>query len=342
MTDKEKLAVDLMNKVESIVDKNTETLITNADKQSPMVFDEITVNVDQLKEMLNLLDYQSLLFLPLFKLSQLSTILEPFFRTFNAIRDFKRNPSQSDKQQKDNIVQFFIRPHYRENPNNSGYFESNKEKIWSFVCQVKALKETQSNTEKGLDIKKFANELREVKESADRTFNDIKQILSSAQTELGKAGVEKHAHIFSDQANLHDINANEWRKWFVSLTISSIVLITGMFLVIFFAIEGLQEKIQLGIFTTVLVSFFSYIIVLCVKNYFAEKHNEAINKHKANCLSTFNTFIDASDAERKAAILLQATQTIFSHQSSGFLNKMGEISNPNPIIEVVRNIGNKN
>ena len=86
------------------------------------------------------------------------------------------------------------------------------------------------------------------------------------------------------------------------------------------------------------MSLFSYAIVLCVKNYFAEKHNQAVNKHKANCLGTYKTFIDSADDERKQAILLNANQVIFSHQNSGYLAKDTEAQNPSPLIEIVKGI----
>lgn len=119
---------------------------------------------------------------------------------------------------------------------------------------------------------------------------------------------------------------------------ASLIVAGIMYYIIVFNIQDLTNKIEAGILTAILISFISYGIVQSVRNFFAEKHNEQINQHKANCLGTYNTFINAADEESKSAILHYATQTIFSHQNTGFLSKEGPTQNPNPIFEVIKNM----
>jgi len=67
-------------------------------------------------------------------------------------------------------------------------------------------------------------------------------------------------------------------------------------------------------------------------------HNFVVNKHRQNALSTFQAFSEATinDPDTKNAILLQATQCIFSPQPSGFINKENEQENSNKIIEIFK------
>jgi hypothetical protein len=77
-----------------------------------------------------------------------------------------------------------------------------------------------------------------------------------------------------------------------------------------------------------------------VRNYAASRHNLVVNRHRQNALSSFETFVKgAGDQQTKDAVLLQATQSIFVPQDSGFIR--GE-STPQPgsqIIEILRGIG---
>ena len=72
-------------------------------------------------------------------------------------------------------------------------------------------------------------------------------------------------------------------------------------------------------------------------------HNNIINLHKANCLSTYFTFIDSADDNTRQAILQYATQTIYSHQPTGYSGRGSDgTSNPNPIVEIVKNVAAPN
>ncbi len=73
--------------------------------------------------------------------------------------------------------------------------------------------------------------------------------------------------------------------------------------------------------------------------YRAHRHNYIINKHRQNALSTFETFVKAaSDEQTKSAVLLQATQCIFSPQHSGYISKESEPSTYPQVLEIIRGI----
>jgi hypothetical protein len=65
--------------------------------------------------------------------------------------------------------------------------------------------------------------------------------------------------------------------------------------------------------------------------------NYILNRHRQNALDTFETFVTATaDNQNKDAVLLQATQTIFSAQNSGFINQDSESPNLSPLLELIK------
>jgi hypothetical protein len=103
------------------------------------------------------------------------------------------------------------------------------------------------------------------------------------------------------------------------------------------AVTENTSKIELGILSGLLISLVSYLIVQCVKSYFAEKHNQVVNQHKANCLGSYNTFIDTATEGVKDWVLQYTTQTIFSSFDPGFLSKE-LMQSPSPILEMLKSI----
>jgi hypothetical protein len=81
----------------------------------------------------------------------------------------------------------------------------------------------------------------------------------------------------------------------------------------------------------------------CARNYRPNRHNYVMNKHRANALSTFESFVRAAqqDVSIKNAVLLQATSAIFAGHGSGYVGQEGEPDSPNKIIEITRSFSDK-
>ena len=76
--------------------------------------------------------------------------------------------------------------------------------------------------------------------------------------------------------------------------------------------------------------------VWCGKTYRAYRHNAVVNRHRQNALATFQTFAKAAvDQATKDAVLLQATQCIFSQQPTGYIQTEPEPT-ALPISEMMR------
>jgi hypothetical protein len=80
-----------------------------------------------------------------------------------------------------------------------------------------------------------------------------------------------------------------------------------------------------------------YGLVWAGRNFSTHRHNQTVNNHRQNALKTFEAFVKAaSDDATKNAVLLQATQSIFSPQASGYLGIHGGESSAPQILEIIR------
>jgi hypothetical protein len=327
-----------LDRVNNVITTPTDDLIKNSKANQTngiLIFNEIEPKIKELKDYLNQISIDNLNILPDSRFNILNSKLKPVFDKLDEIQKTDKNPNQTDAQQKTQTVQFFT---YGPNQGGNGYFEKEKEEIWKIILEAITL-DNQKLQDNSVAVKK-AKELENVIKNAKDSQDEINKVLNSARTELSKGGVSKHSDIFGSQAEIHKTSAENWQKYAVRLLIANGVLVIIILSLVIWVVEDKTLRIEVGIFGAALISLISYAIVLCVKNFFAEKHNQNVNQHRANCLGTYNTFIDSADEERKAAVLLQATNTIFSHQKSGYLTKDTETNNPNPIVEIVRKVTN--
>lgn len=332
---------DFFDKVNLFVNSPVDELIQNikGKQQGVLIFNELEQGFKEFQDILSHIKIDTIMTLPEFKINELKQRLNPLFENVETIQNLQKNPQQTDHQQKQKIVEKFTRPFSFSNPNDSGFFAKEKDSVWQIIVQSIAL--SNNNVKKDEEAKAILKRLQEIEKNANLTTGKLNSILTSAQSELSKSGVEVHSEIFRDQADKHETNSKTWRNYSIIMLVCTVILALSFFFIIAFFLTETKKIVETSVLAALIISISTYSLTLIVKNYFAEKHNESINRHKANCLSTFNTFVDSADNERKSAVLLQATQTIFSHQSSGFLSKENDVQNPNPIVEIVRNVTSK-
>ena len=72
----------------------------------------------------------------------------------------------------------------------------------------------------------------------------------------------------------------------------------------------------------------------------AHRHNEVVNRHRQNALSSFETFVAAAraDEQTKNAVLLEATRSIFALQPTGYDSTDAESAGSSQLIEVMRTL----
>jgi len=97
--------------------------------------------------------------------------------------------------------------------------------------------------------------------------------------------------------------------------------------------------IQQSVTKLLIASALFYALSVCVKNYRANKHNQTINKHRKTALDTFQAFSEStSDLQTKNAVLLEATHSIFGHQTSGFMSNEKDSEMSSKLIEIIKPI----
>ncbi|MFC1650534.1 hypothetical protein ACFL2X_03090 [Candidatus Latescibacterota bacterium] len=182
----------------------------------------------------------------------------------------------------------------------------------------------------------MTDEIRSIKEGVEKDSADILETLRSS---AGETGTQEHENIFGDQAVEHSKKCTLW-LW---ITLGFVILTLWFAYTVYSDLINLEcsvsKSIQIGIAKLIIFSILYSSAIWSGKNYKAHWHNTVVNKHRQNALNTFGNFVNASRDDRtKDAVLLQATQSIFAPQSTGFISHESDSNNSPQFIEVVRAI----
>lgn len=178
------------------------------------------------------------------------------------------------------------------------------------------------------------------KERHEKTQKEVDEILDTIRKAAAKVGVSQHAIHFSGEAGIH--HKASW--WWLGATVVFGMGAAGYALWSFSGTPEPAEGTSLighylhyGIPRILTLSVIFYALSLSVKNYMAHKHNEVINRHRQNALRTFEAFVKAaSDNQTKDAVLLRATEAIFSPQGTGYISSDADARVPSTMLEVIR------
>tara|TARA_B100000809_G_scaffold200916_1_gene201332 strand:- start:1872 stop:2870 length:999 start_codon:yes stop_codon:yes gene_type:complete len=175
------------------------------------------------------------------------------------------------------------------------------------------------------------------KEESEKKLKELNEIIDNAKSFATKAGVSKHSSVFNTESTFHETEAKKWLGYTTKILIAIAVVAIGLaFLGLLFT--GNTQLVQFTITKVVVLSALFYGLALTNRNYKAHKHNEILNKHRQNALTTFETFSNAaSDEQTKNAILLETTHSIFSNQQTGYLKK----ESGSKIVEIIKNVTTK-
>ena len=166
---------------------------------------------------------------------------------------------------------------------------------------------------------------------------DAEKALQAVKDQAAEAGVATNAQIFLTDSSNHSTVANKWL--IATICMSSITLVVAVIFVIISFIykpESTPVAIQYVVSKIILLSTLSFGIFWCARNYKSSKHNETLNKHRANALMTFRAFVEGSgDPQIKEAILLQAAQAAFVNRPTGYEGHEKESQTINPVVEIL-------
>ena len=168
-------------------------------------------------------------------------------------------------------------------------------------------------------MEQLVNDAEVAAKDIDRKRNESEEVLQKLQDELNKQGVSKEARPFNREAEKLGRSKKIW-GWLLIISISLIIAVGYK---LFAGIEIQEENVPWALnhlFGRLsILGALWYASLFCSRNYRAAAHGKVINERCRNALDSFETFVaGTSDPAVKNTILQRATETIFSHQTTGF------------------------
>ena len=156
---------------------------------------------------------------------------------------------------------------------------------------------------------------------ADGKLQDLTAAIATAQKELAELTISKESKRFAREAMQH---ARDAKRWLCSSIVTAIAV--GAFALwspAVFKLVGMptspgNELQYLSSKAIVLIALL-YLLHFCGRTYIAARHNETVNRHRANALSTYRILAASPTEERNRDLVLAAAAgAIFSPQDTGF------------------------
>jgi hypothetical protein len=180
-------------------------------------------------------------------------------------------------------------------------------------------------------------EAEELSKFITNARGEAERALAAVKEQAAEAGVSTHAQIFIGDAKKHDNAAKTWLKaTIVMASITFVAAVAALVTAFFYHPESLKVTIQYIVAKLLVLSTLSFVVLWCARNYKSQKHNETLNKHRANALMSFRAFVEGTSDDRvKDAILLQAAHAAFSGRPTGFDAAEKELQTINPVVEIL-------
>ena len=237
--------------------------------------------------------------------------LDIYKNIFEKAKSLNLKDDSSPKKSRDQIV-LKIESRY------SGFFEA-ASKVISFANQTGTdFKQIEKEAKQSLESVKTQAEKKN--KQIENKLQEANSILDSMRSASAETGVSQNAIHYSNAQKDHAKRAGKWYKWGAGLLIALIIAVIGAGIsFVCFKKSGPSVFGYLEITTVIVFSLWVYAINFCNKNFHAEKHNEMINANKAKTLTTFRSFVEATEDENiKNQVLFHASISAFSNPSTGF------------------------
>jgi hypothetical protein len=195
------------------------------------------------------------------------------------------------------------------------------------------------------DAQRHLAEIEKVKveqqKQAASLLAEVQSTLDKVRKAAAEVGVAQHSIHFKEQATEHLESSKTWLRATIGLAVLTLLYSVAVGSYYLFGAPQMtaSQAVQLGIAKLFIFSVLYFATLWAARMYKAHWHNYVVNKHRQNALSTFETFVKAaSDDQTKNAVLVQATQSIFSQVQSGFVTADTEAGASPQILEIVRSV----
>lgn len=175
------------------------------------------------------------------------------------------------------------------------------------------------------------------------SHQDAENALAAVKEQAAEAGVSTNAQIFVTQAAEHGQLA---RRWMIGTIVMASLTFVAAIIAVVIAFKyhppTTAAAVQYVFAKLVVLSTLSFGIYWCARNFKSQKHNQTLNKHRANALMTFRAFVEGTADERvKDSILLQAAQAAFAGRQTGYDGHEKNAQTINPVVEILgKSLGN--
>ena len=277
-----------------------------------------------------LLPLSSLEQFPEIELSQIKSICDSVFAIFSQILEFDPDAGDNKTRQQAIVVNL----------------ESQYQNIFTRVYPLIAYSTARTVDFNRLDeqgraavqgikdqTKTILDEITDQQETVVRILDDVRKVAA-------EQGVSQQALYFKEEADKHGIESEFWRKW--TLKVAGAVGVFGiasMFLHKWTWIAPTDTYSSIQFTTSKLLLFFImiFVLILCARNFLANRHNEIVNRHRQNSLLTYKALVDAGTSpESRDIILNHAAASIYRLHDTGY-TKGGEQGGPSStsIVEMI-------
>jgi hypothetical protein len=185
--------------------------------------------------------------------------------------------------------------------------------------------------------------LEEQNKTKEETANAVQKTLEDVRRVAREAGVSQHAELFNEEAKEHAAAAAQWLIATILVASGTAIIAAGLLVVSWLYTPNditTTRAVQMGIAKVAILSLLFSAVVWVGRMYRSHRHNYVVNRHRLNALRTFETFARAAgDDSTKNAVLIQATQCIFSPQPTGYITGEPDANPTSQVLEIVRNIG---
>ncbi len=169
----------------------------------------------------------------------------------------------------------------------------------------------------------------------------LEEIVRAAREVSGTIGSAQYASHFRDEASYHK---NQALVWLIGTAVIAAATFTAavwnyQYLTVSAPLTNPIQNVQVVVAKVILFSILFAAVFWCGRIYRTHRHNYVVNQHRQNALSSFEAFAQASDdVATKNAVLLQATQSIFAPQHTGYVSADADAGSSPQLIELIRTV----
>lgn len=178
----------------------------------------------------------------------------------------------------------------------------------------------------------------ETKEEADRLIESIRALTL-------EAGITGRAAHFAAEAEHHRRRAIGWLLATILIGVATVGGALYSFLSYLNTDEVFKtgKAVQVGVAKLILFSLLYFILVWSSRNHKAHQHNKVVNRHRQNALATFDAFVNypKNDTATKNAVLLRATETVFSPAQTGYTGIESDYRTSAQILEIFKDTAHR-